>query len=56
MLQLENSRGVSLMTLKSEAKFEEKLILGFQNHMRNLVNFNASSGKPKNFHFDRVLL
>ena len=32
------------MTLKSDAKFEEKLTLGFKNHMRNLVNFNVSSG------------
>ena len=34
-----------LMTLKSDAKFEEKLILCSKNDMRNLVNFNLSSGK-----------
>ena len=28
------------MTLKSDAKFEEKLTLGSKNDMRNLVNFN----------------
>ena len=33
------------MTLKSDAKFEEKLTLGSENGMRSLVNFNASSGK-----------
>ena len=33
------------MTLKSDAKFEEKLALGSKNDMKNLVNFNASSGK-----------
>ena len=33
------------MTLKSDAKFEEKLALGSKNDMMNLVNFNASSGK-----------
>ena len=29
------------MTLKSDAKFEEKLTLGSKNDMRNLVNFNV---------------
>ena len=45
-----------LMTLKSDAKFEEKLTLGSKNDMRNLVNFNASSGKSENLHFDVLLL
>ena len=44
------------MTLKSDAKFEEKLIFGSKNDMRNLVNFNASSGKSANVHFDILLL
>ena len=44
------------MTLKSDPKFEEKLTLGSKNDMRNLVNFNASSGKSENFHFDVLLL
>ena len=44
------------MTLKSDAKFEEKLTLGSKNDMRNLVNFNASSGKSANLHFDVLLL
>ena len=43
------------MTLKSDAKFEKKLTLGSKNDMRNLVNFNASSGKPKKLHFDVLL-
>ena len=38
--------------MKSDAKFEEKPILGSKNDMRNLVNFNASSGKSQNLHFD----
>ena len=37
-------------------KIEEKLTLGPKNDMRNLVNFNASSGKPENFNFDVLLL
>ena len=44
------------MTLKSDAKFEEKLTLGFINDMRNLMNFNESSSKSKNFHYDVLLL
>ena len=45
-----------LMKLKSDAKFEEKLILDSKNDMRNLVDFNASSGKSENLHFDVLLL
>ena len=44
------------MTLKSDAKFEEKMALGSKNDMRNLVNFNVSSGKSKKLHFDVLLL
>ena len=44
------------MTLKSDAKFEEKLTLGLKNDMRSLVNFNASSDKSQNLLFDVVLL
>ena len=44
------------MTVESDAKFEEKLALGFKNEMANLVNFNASSGKSENLHFDVLLL
>ena len=41
-----------LLTLKRDAKFEEKLTLGSKNDMRNLVNFNVSSGKSENLNFD----
>ena len=44
------------MTLKSDAKFEEKLTLGSKNDMRNLVNFNASCHKSENLHFDGLVL
>ena len=44
------------MTLKSDAKFEEKLTLGSKNDMRNLVNFNVSSSTSGNLHFDVLLL
>ena len=34
---------------------KRKMTLGSKNHMRNLVNFNASSGKSENLHFDVLL-
>ena len=39
------------MTLKSDAKFEEKLTLDSKNDISN-VNFNGSSSKIENLHFD----
>ena len=44
------------MTLKSNAKFKEKLTRGLKNDKRNLVSFYASSRKSENFHFDGILL
>ena len=44
------------MTLKSDAKFEEKLAPRSQNDIMNLVNLNVSSGKSENLHFDMLLL
>ena len=44
------------MTLKSDAKFKEKLTLGSKNDTRNLVNFDASSSKTENLHLDAMLL
>ena len=38
---------LSLMTMKSDAKIEEKLTLNSKNDMTNLVNFSASSGKSE---------
>ena len=43
------------MTLMSK-KFEEKLAFGSKNDMRNLVNFNMSSGKSENLRFNVLLL
>ena len=44
------------MTLKSDAKFEEKLTCGLKNDMRNLANFHQSTQKCQNSDFDGVLL
>ena len=44
------------MILKSDTKSEEKLTLDSKNDMRNLMNFNVSTGKSENLHFDLLLL
>ena len=44
------------MKLMSDAKFEEKLLLGWKNDITNLVNTDTSSGKCENLHFDILLL
>ena len=44
------------MTLKSDAKLEEKLTFGSKNDMRILLNFNVSSSKSENLDFDVPLL
>ena len=47
------------MTLKSDAKFKEKLTRSLRNldfGIRNLVNFHASSQKAENLHSDGFLL
>ena len=36
-------------------KYEEKLMLGSKNVMRNWVNFNVTSGKFESLHFDVLL-
>ena len=41
------------MALKKDLYFEEKLTFYLKNDMRNLVNFNLSSGKSENLHFCR---
>ena len=45
-----------LMTLRKDQNFEKKLTFCLKIGMRNLVKFNASSGKSENFHFDGLLL
>ena len=36
------------MTLKSDAKFEEKLTYGLENHMSNMGNYYQSTRKSQN--------
>ena len=44
------------MTLKNDAKFEEKLTSCLENDMRILANFHQSTQKCQNWNFDAILL
>ena len=44
------------MKVESDAKFEEKLTCGSENHMRNLAKFHQSTKKSRNWGFCWVLL
>ena len=44
------------MILKRAGKFEERLTLSSKNDIRTLGNFNTSSGKSENLHFDVLIL
>ena len=44
-----NTEELCFMTLKSDAKFEEKLTLGSKSEMKNLVNFYPTSQMHENF-------
>ena len=44
------------MTLKSDAKFGEKLTDGLENDMRNLANFHQRTRKSQNWDSDGILL
>ena len=56
LLDEKSTEQLCLMTLQSDAKFEENLIFGSKNGMRNLVDFNAGGGKSENVHSDVLLL
>ena len=44
------------MTLKSHAKFEDKLTGDLENDMRNLANFHQNTGKCQNWCFHGIHL
>ena len=46
----------TLMTLKIDPNFEEKLFFCLKYDMRKLVNFKLSSKKSENFLFDGIFL
>ena len=44
------------MTLKTDAKFEEKLTCDLKNDIRNLTNFHLNTWKCQSWDFDGILL
>ena len=44
------------MTLKKDPNFKEKLTFCLKNDIRNLVNFDPSSGKSENLYVNGLLL
>ena len=44
------------MTIENNPNFKEKLTFYLKNDMRDLVNFNLSTGKSENLQFDGLLL
>ena len=46
---IKNTEELSLMTLNSDSKFEEKLTCGLVNDMRNLANVYQSTRKSQNW-------
>ena len=45
-----------VMTMKNDAKFEQELTCQFEIAMTNLANFDPSTQKSKNLHFNGLLL
>ena len=53
---MKSTKELSFMTLETASKFEENYLLVSKSDKINLVNFNVSSSKSENFHFDALLL
>ena len=49
MYELKIYRGVCVMTMKNDAKFEEESTCPFKIDMRNLTNFDPSTQKSQKF-------
>ena len=43
------------MTTKNDAKFEKELTCHFKIEIRNLTNFDPSTRKSQNLHFDQSM-
>ena len=54
-LTYKGTEELSFMTLKSDAKFEEKLACGLESDMRNMTRFHQSTQKSQNWNFDGIL-
>ena len=50
-MSLEFTDEFCIVTMKNDTKFEEELTCKFKTDMRNLTNFDPSTGKSQNFAF-----
>ena len=50
-MSLKSTEVLSVMTMKNDAKFEEKLTCGLENDMRNMAHYHQSTWKSQNFSF-----
>ena len=55
-MSLKFTGGFCVMTMKNDTKFEQELTCQFKIDMRNLINFDPSTQKIKNLHFNGLLL
>ena len=55
IFDLKSIEELSFLTVKNDAKFEEKLTCGLEHDMRNMVNFHKSTWKSQNWDFNEIL-
>ena len=53
---LKSTEELCFTTLKSHAKFEEKLACGLENDMKNLANYHQNTWKCQNWYSHEILL
>ena len=55
-MSLKSIEELSVMIMKNDTKFEEELTCHFKVDMKNVTNFDPSTWKYQNFHFNVLLL
>ena len=55
-MSLKSTEELYVMTMKNDTKFEKELTCQFKIDMRNLMNFDPSTWKSQNFHFNGLLM
>ena len=53
-MTIKSTEKLSFMTLKTDAKFEEKLTCDLENHMRNSEKFYRSTRMSQNWDFNGI--
>ena len=55
-MSLKFTEELRVMTMKNDAKFKEELTRHFKIDMQSLMNFELSTQKSQNLHFNGLLL